>query len=102
VGLVLISPPPLDEGTKRQVGRSRCCARRAPGQSAHRFEERQRLDVPDRAADLDDRTRRHLRRAQCNALISSVDMRITLHGAAEVSRRGALFLFTESEILAGV
>ena len=53
VGLVLISPEPPTIGHERQVDVDAAAAALLDAHLADRFEEGQRLDVADRAADLD-------------------------------------------------
>jgi hypothetical protein len=53
VGLVLSSPAARDEGQQRQVDEDGLAARQVVAELADRLEERQALDVADRAADLD-------------------------------------------------
>ena len=52
VGLVFSSPARRDEGQQRQVDVDRVVARQLVAELADRLEERQALDVADRAADL--------------------------------------------------
>ncbi len=52
VGLVLSSPALGDEGQQRQVDVDGVTARQFIAELADRLEERQALDVADRAADL--------------------------------------------------
>ena len=54
VGLVLNSPAARDVRHEREVHADRVLRAELDAQLAHRLEERQRLDVADRAADLDD------------------------------------------------
>jgi len=66
----------------------------------YRFEERKRLDVPDRAADFDDRHFRFARAARDERLDLVGDMRDHLHGAPEVVA-AALFSYHRVVDLAG-
>src|SRR6266850_114621 len=66
----------------------------------HRLEERQRLDVPDRASDLDDRHLRFASAARDERLDLVGDVRDDLHGAAEVIA-AALFPYYRIVDLAG-
>ena len=54
VGLVFSSPAG-DQGHQREVDEGGVGRAHLQAHLAHRLEERQRLDVADRAADLDDR-----------------------------------------------
>ena len=53
VGLVFSSPARLDVRQQRQVDEDGVAARQLVAELADRLEERQALDVADRAADLD-------------------------------------------------
>ena len=55
VGLVFSSPAAAIHGTSVRCTKRAAVAAHAQAHLAHRLEERQRLDVADRAADLDDR-----------------------------------------------
>ena len=55
VGLVFISPADGDVRHQRQVDVADVVAAELDAHLADRLEERQRFDVADRAADLDDR-----------------------------------------------
>ena len=55
VGLVFSSPAAAIHGTRSGARRRELFGPIAQAHLAHRFEEGQRLDVADRAADLDDR-----------------------------------------------
>ncbi len=78
VGLVFISPAAGMYGHERQVDVADVVAAERDAELADRFEERQRLDVADGAADFDDGYLR-IRPAPCwiHALISSVMCGIT-------------------------
>ena len=54
VGLVLSSPAAAMYGIEREVDEDRVLAPDVVAELTDRLEERQRLDVADRAADLDD------------------------------------------------
>ena len=85
VGLVFSSSDALMYGHERQVDVDRVAAPRLLAQLPDRLEERERLDVADRAADLDrDDVGVRRRRARIASLISSVMCGIDLHGLAEV------------------
>src|SRR6266581_3324109 len=74
----------LDERHERQVDVAGVVCAELQAHLPHRLEKGKRLDVPDSAADLDDR---HFRFAcaACNERLDLVgDMRDHLHGAAEV------------------
>jgi hypothetical protein len=76
VGLVLISPSRADERHQREVDEQRV----SPVLDTHltdRLEERQRLDVAHRAADLDQRDIMPSAPARMQRLISSVMCGIT-------------------------
>ena len=67
-----------DERHQREVDVEDVLAAAVPAELADGFEERQALDVADRAADLADERRRSPRRRRgCGALISSVMCGIT-------------------------
>src|SRR6267143_301160 len=74
----------LDEGHERQVDVAGVVGAELKAHLPYRFEERKRLDVPDRAADFDDRHFRFARAARDERLDLIGDMRDHLHGAAEV------------------
>src|SRR6266513_1179011 len=74
----------LDERHERQVDVAGVVRAELEAHLPHRREERQRLDVSDRAADLDDRHFRFACAAGDERLDLVGDMRDHLHGAAEV------------------
>ena len=84
VGLVLNSPAARMCGTSVRCTLHRVLRAELDAQLAHRLEERQRLDVADRAADLDDEDVEALGAAQDAALDLVGDVRNHLHGRAEV------------------
>ena len=77
VGLVLSSPAAAMYGTQREVDEDRVLAPDVVAELADRLEERQRLDVAHRAADLDDHDVVLGRERRIAALISSVMCGIT-------------------------
>ena len=80
VGLVLISPAALMYGTSVRCMNTTLSAPCSMRELADRLEERQRLDVADRAADLD---QRHVvaARGLVDAVLDLVgDVRDHLHG----------------------
>ena len=84
VGLVLISPEPPTIRDQRQVDVDAAAAAQLDADLADRLEERQRLDVADRAADLD-HADVGVAGAQADAALDLVgDVRNDLHGRAEV------------------
>src|SRR6266508_3754377 len=90
----------LDERHERQVDIAGVVRTELKPHLPHRFEEGQRLDVPDRAADLDDRHFGFARAARDERLDLVGDMRDHLHGAAEVVA-AALFFYHRIVDLAG-
>ena len=84
VGLVLISPEPPTIGHQRQVHVDAVVAAELDAQLADGLEERQRLDVADRAADLDHADVGAVG-AELDAALDLVgDVRDHLHGRAEI------------------
>ena len=84
VGLVLSSPGARDEGQQREVDEDRIAPRQLVAELADGLEERQALDVADRAADLHQHEVEPLV-ARGHELLDGVgDVRDHLHGAAEV------------------
>ena len=85
-GLRLQLPRVADVRHEREVDEHAVAAADVDGELADRLEERQRLDVADRAADLGDDDVRVLRLGeQLDAVLDLVgDVRDDLHGAAEV------------------
>src|SRR5712692_2914186 len=90
----------LDERHERQVNVAGVVRAELKPHLPHRFEEGQRLDVPDGAADLDDRHFRFARAARDERLDLVGDMRDHLHGAAEVVA-ASLFSYHRIVDLAG-
>src|SRR5712692_4834270 len=90
----------LDERHERQVNVAGVVRAELKPHLPHRFEEGQRLDVPDGAADLDDRHFRLARAARDERLDLVGDMRDHLHGAAEVVA-ASLFSYHRIVDLAG-
>ena len=84
VGLVLSSPADRDERHQRQMDEDRGAARQLVAELADRLEERQALDVADRAADLDQHEVDALVAAGDELLDGVGDVRDHLHGAAEI------------------
>ena len=93
VGLVLSSPAAAMYGTQREVDEQRVVAADVLAELADRLEERQRLDVADRAADFDDH---HVVSpapgAGWRALISSVMCGITCTVEPRYSPRRSLVM----------
>ena len=84
VGLVLISPDVGDVRHQREVHEEHVVAPQLDAQLADRLEERQRLDVAHRAADLD-HADVGVAGAHADAVLDLVgDVRDHLHGRAEV------------------
>ncbi len=84
VGLVLISPEPPTIGTSVRCMYSTLVAPELDAHLADRLEERQRLDVADRAADLD-HADVGIAGAQHDAALDLIgDVRDHLHGRAQV------------------
>ena len=84
MGLVLISPEPPTIGHQRQMDVDAGAAAELHAELADGFEERQRLDVADRAADLHHADVRAVR-AELDAALDLVrDVRNDLHGGAEI------------------
>src|SRR6266699_1963711 len=90
-GLGLDLARALDERHERQVDVAGVVRAELQAHLPHRFEEWQRLDVPDRAADLDDRHFRLTCAARDERLDLVGDMRDHLHRAAEVVAATLLF-----------
>src|SRR6266853_2458766 len=99
-GLGLDLARTFDERHERQVDVAGVVRAELQPHLPHRFEERQRLDVPDRAADLDDRHFRLACAARNERLDLVGDMRDHLHRAAEVVA-AALFSYHRIVDLAG-
>src|SRR5437773_3226047 len=81
----------LDERHERQVDVAGVVRAELQAHLPHRLEKGQRFDVPDRAADLDDRHFRFARAARDERLDLVGDMRNHLHGAAEVVTAALFF-----------
>ena len=87
VGLVFSSPAAGIHGTSVRCRKAQLPRAHLQAHLAHRLEERQRLDVADRAADLDDRDVDLVPSAGAapDELLDLVgDVRDHLHGLAEV------------------
>src|SRR5260221_9430429 len=90
-GLGLDLAGALDIRHERQVNVAGVVRAELQAHLSHRFEEGQRLDVPDRAADLDDCHFRFAGAARDERLDLVGDMRDHLHSAAEVVAAALLF-----------
>ena len=84
VGLVLISPEPPTMGTSVEMHVENLVAPELDAHLADRLEERQRLDVAHRAADLD-HAHIGIARAHADAVLDLIgDVRDYLHRGAEI------------------
>src|SRR6266568_3367719 len=99
-GLGLDLARAFDERHERQVDVAGVVRAELQSHLPHRFEERQRLDVPDRAADLDDRHFGFACAARNERLDLVGDVRDHLHGATEVVA-ASLFSYHRIVDLAG-
>ena len=84
VGLVLSSPAARDERHQRQMDVEHVFASEVPAEFADRFQERQALDIADRAADLDDQMSQPSARARMRRFDLVGDMRDDLHRRAQI------------------
>ena len=84
VGLVFSSPADGDIGHQRQVDVDGVAARQLVAELADRLEERQALDVADRAADLAEHEVELVVAVEDEVLDGVGDVRDHLHGAAEI------------------
>ena len=84
VGLVFSSPADGDVGHQRQVDVDGVAARQLVAELADRLEERQALDVADRAADLAEHEVELVVAVADEVLDRVGDVRDHLHGGAEI------------------